>query len=129
MRWIDCKLLFQSSGIVPFSQIFLKRSVRTSVEVLRSPFHFCMDGISASSFPTLYGFDGEPNFYFSWGTGVNVQRDICWWESAGSSSGVWLSTSQKCCTHLAAYVCSVVRLLPSLSLTGADWLVLLPLSF
>ena len=41
--------------------------------------------------------------------------------------GVWLSTSRKCCTHLAACSCSVVRLLPSLSLTRTDSLVLLSL--
>ena len=87
-----------------------------------------MDDINASSFPTLYGFDGKPNFYFSWGTGVNVQGKSADGGLAESSGGVWLSTSQKCCTHIAAYFCPVGRLLPSLSLTGADWLVLLPLS-
>ena len=94
--WIDCKPLFQSSGIVPFSQIFLKRSVRTLVKVLRSSFHFCMDGINASSFLHCMALMGSLTSTSVVGL-VSMSRAI----SAGGSrqghlvvtAGVWLSTS------------------------------------
>ena len=45
---------------------------------------------------------------------------------AGSSGSGRLSTSWKCWTHLSACFFSVVKSLPFLSFTGADWLMLLP---
>lgn len=80
-----------------------------------------MDVVTSTGFPTFWGFDGMPYFILRWWTDVIVQaKTSAGGGFAGSSGSGLLSTSWKCCTQRAACACSVLRLLPSLSLTGTD---------
>lgn len=112
-------LVFRNDVLVPDVPKPVSEDLDWGIDV--SLHHVSMNGVSAGGLPILCCFKVTLDICFSWRVGVNIKCVVSAGVQVTGCSGYGqFNTSWKCCTHLAAYLLSVKRLLPSLFFTGAD---------
>ena len=101
----------------------------TAVDVFRSAFSMSakMELIPAA-FPVFKALMAFLTSDFVGGSVLMLKTTSAGGELARTSGSAPLSSSRKCCTNRTAYSRSVVRVAPSLSLTGEEWVVFFPRS-